>query len=142
MDDLPRLEDGTAVRLAGMINSINRRLSRKGETWASFFLEDFTGKVEVLVFASAYRQCAAGMKAETAACVTGKLINREEVKIVARTVTRLSAESRELHVRLNSSKGNGEPDRLISLLSKHRGEVPVYVHLSDNRTIELIGNTG
>lgn len=138
VDDLPRLEDGTAVRLAGMINSINRRLSRKGETWASFFLEDFTGKVEVLVFASAYRQCAAGMKAETAACVTGKLINREEeLKIVARTVTRLSAESRELHVRLNSSKGNGEPDRLISLLSKHRGEVPVYVHLSDNRTIEL-----
>ncbi|NLW44535.1 MAG: DNA polymerase III subunit alpha [Syntrophomonadaceae bacterium] len=138
IEDLPRLEDGTAVRLAGMISGLSRRLSKKGETWASFFLEDFTGKVEVLVFASAYRQCAAGMKAEKAVCVTGKLINREEeLKIVARTVTRLSIEGPELHVRLNGSKGNGEPDRLISLLSKHRGEVPVYVHLSDNRTIKL-----
>lgn len=138
VEALAHLPDGTMVRLVGMISGLNRRLSRKGETWASFFLEDLTGKVEVLVFAGAYRQSAAGIKADTAVCITGKLVNQEEeLKVIARSVSGLSMEKQELHVHLDSSRGNGEPDRLISLLSNYKGEIPVFVHLGNNRTIEL-----
>lgn len=138
VESLAHFSDGTTVRLVGMISGLSQRLSRKGETWASFYLEDLNGRVEVLVFAGAYRQSAAGIKADTAVCVTGKLVNQEdELKVIARSVYGLSLEGQQLHVRLSSSKGNGEPDRLISMLSNHKGETPVYVHLGDKRTIEL-----
>ena len=138
VEDLAQLPDGSTVRLMGMISGLNRRLSRKGETWASFSLEDLTGKVEVLVFAGAYRQSAAEIKADQAVSVSGKLVNQEEeLKVIARSVSGLSLENQELHVRLNGSKGNGEPKQLISLLSQHQGEIPVFVHLGGNRTIEL-----
>ncbi|MGI6550787.1 MAG: DNA polymerase III subunit alpha [Syntrophomonadales bacterium] len=138
VEDLARLPDGIMVRLVGMVSALNRRLSKKGETWASFSLEDLTGKVEVLVFASAYRQSAAGMKADTAVCVNGKLVKEEEeLKVIARSVSVLSLENQELHVRLSGHNGNGEPGQLISLLSKHKGEIPVFVHLGSKRTIKL-----
>lgn len=138
VEDLTNLPDGTTVRLVGMVGGLTRRLNKKGESWASFSLEDFTGKVEVLVFAGAYRQNAAGIKPDIAVRLEGKLINQEEeIKVIARSLSGLSLENQEVHVRLNGNKGNGERNQLIALLSGHKGEVPVFVHLGNGRTIKL-----
>lgn len=137
VEDLPHQPDGTTIRLVGMISDLTRRLNKKGEPWVSFFLEDFDGKVEVLFFAGAYRQNAARIKPDLAVCLEGKLINQEEeLKIIARSVFELSLK-KEVHVRLNGNKGNGERHQLIALLSNYKGEVPVFVHLDDGRTIQL-----
>ncbi|UDY22474.1 DNA polymerase III subunit alpha [Nocardioides sp. Kera G14] len=47
---------GHTVTVAGLITSINRRITKKGDPWATVVLEDLEGAVEVLLWPSVYVQ--------------------------------------------------------------------------------------
>jgi len=138
VEELGGLPDGSTVNLVGMVSGITRKLSRKGEPWASIFLEDFTGKVEVIIFASAFRQMGSGIKPDMAVRLEGKLVNQEdELKVIARSLFPLTREQRELHVRLQGSAANGGKERLVALLASYQGQTPVFLHLPGGRTIKM-----
>jgi len=65
-------ESGTEcqVRVGGIINSLNKKKTKKGQLMAIFKLEDLTGTVEVIVFPDAYEN---GI---------GKYLHRDEMVIV------------------------------------------------------------
>jgi len=46
--------DGDNVRLCGLITSVQRRMSKKGDAWATITLEDLDGSIEIAVFKGAY----------------------------------------------------------------------------------------
>jgi len=50
--------DGSTVRLCGLITSVQRRLTKKGDTWASITVEDLEGSAEIMVFPATYQLAA------------------------------------------------------------------------------------
>ncbi|NLB18200.1 MAG: DNA polymerase III subunit alpha [Syntrophomonadaceae bacterium] len=138
IEDMISLRDGTYVRLVGMVSDVSRKISRKGEPWASFALEDLTGKVEAVVFSVAYRQYGPNLTADSVIALEGKLVKQDELpKVITRAVKVLTTTEPDVHVRLNGKKDNGLRDQLLEILAHHPGEAPVYLHLGEGRTIEL-----
>jgi len=57
IDQLGELVVGRKTSLGGMVTSIRKIQTRKGATMATFYLEDLTGSIEVVVFPKAYESC-------------------------------------------------------------------------------------
>jgi DNA polymerase-3 subunit alpha len=67
-----RMADQT-VRLAGVINTVKLKNSRKGDRYATFNLEDRGGIIEVIAWPEAYRKCEAAIASREPVLVTGRV---------------------------------------------------------------------
>ncbi len=54
--DLEELRDGRTVRVGGMLGSVHKKLSRRGQNFATFKLEDMHNKVDGIIFPKTYSQ--------------------------------------------------------------------------------------
>jgi DNA polymerase-3 subunit alpha len=70
IDRLQELQTDSQVSIGGVIGSVNKRKTKKGQLMAIFKLEDLTGIVEVVVFPEAYENGV------------GKYLHRDEMIIV------------------------------------------------------------
>ncbi|NMA64239.1 MAG: DNA polymerase III subunit alpha [Syntrophomonadaceae bacterium] len=133
--DLDKLKDGTYIRLAGMINGLKRSRTRKGEPWARFNLEGFTGRVEAMVFPATYRRQASHLESDTAVLIEGRVMNREEVpRIAVNHVYQVAEQIEGLHIRLpEDAVDSCSPQELMATLAEYPGDIPVYVRLSMRR---------
>ena len=52
--ELADRKDGRTVRIGGMFTNIQKRISKKGNNFATFNLEDLTDKVNGIIFSQAY----------------------------------------------------------------------------------------
>ncbi len=132
INDLPEMEDGEAVRLAGIITAIKATNDRKGDRMAFVTLEDFTGRAEVIVFSSAYAKRRDEIKRDAAVIIEGKVSTREDEvpKILVNDVVPLSRAYTRFVERVAitiASAGLEEPtlEELKSLLLSHPGRCPV-----------------
>jgi DNA polymerase-3 subunit alpha len=127
------------VRVAGMVVNLSRRISKKGDNYARFFLEDFSGRMEMMLFSSAFKKCIDLLQPDTAVIVEGFLNTRDEQpKIVVRKVFSVLSKLKELHIRVDYEKTDDEyKPKLIALLKQFPGDVEVYLHLSDHRILAL-----
>lgn len=73
----PALDDGTPVRVAGIITGINAKTTKKDERMAFITLEDGYGAVECIVFPSAYKNCRQLIFDDSPVYIEGKLQLRE-----------------------------------------------------------------
>jgi DNA polymerase III subunit alpha len=69
-DDGPR--DGT-VTIAGMITSITRKTTRRGDIWAVISVEDLEASIEVLLFPRAYEMVSTVLATDTVVKIKGKV---------------------------------------------------------------------
>ena len=65
--------DGSTVRICGLITGVQRKLSRKGDTWATVTVEDLEGALDVLVFPGAYQLAAPALVPDTVVVIKGRL---------------------------------------------------------------------
>jgi DNA polymerase-3 subunit alpha len=70
--------DGEQVVVAGMIASVERRISKKGNPWAIAVIEDLDTSIEVLFFSRAYGLWQADLVADAVVAVKGRVNWREE----------------------------------------------------------------
>jgi DNA polymerase-3 subunit alpha len=80
---IPAILDGdvpndTAVRVGGILASVNRRVNRNGMPWASAQLEDLTGGIEVMFFPHTYSAFGADVIDDTVVIVTAKVAIRDD----------------------------------------------------------------
>jgi DNA polymerase III subunit alpha len=52
---------GHSITVAGLITNVNRRITKKGDPWATITLEDLEGAVEVLLWPSVYVQVSSAL---------------------------------------------------------------------------------
>jgi DNA polymerase-3 subunit alpha len=81
-----------------MVSSIKRIADRKGKTMAFVTLEDFSGQVEVVVFADACEAAGEDLTGDAVVVVSGRVSTREneEAKVVASSLMALERGRREL----------------------------------------------
>jgi DNA polymerase-3 subunit alpha len=65
--------DGSTVRICGLITGVQRKLSRKGDTWATVTVEDLEGALDVLVFPGAYQLAAPALVPDTVVVIKGRV---------------------------------------------------------------------
>ncbi len=137
--ELGGLGDERYVRVAGIVSNYSRKISRKGESYARFSLEDLSGRIEVLVFPTALRNNGQQIRPDAPLIVEGFLDFKDESpKISLRKALPLPEQVQELFVRLN---GEADDERikgkLLKILVNYPGMLDVILLLKGNKGIVL-----
>jgi DNA polymerase-3 subunit alpha len=131
--DLP---DGSTVRICGLITGVQRRMSKKGDSWASVTIEDLEGGIEVMVFPGAYQLAMPVLVPDTIVVVKGRVRRKDDgVELNALEVTmpamRSADPNRPLVVSLAASRCTREMvATLKQVLSAHPGMSEVHLRLT------------
>ena len=134
--------DGRNYTLGGLIESINTRITRKGENMAILSIEDLYGSMEVIVFPQAYERYRSLLEVNNAVIIKGRAqVSDDESKLIASDIYSMesfvqkgNAESKELWVLFKNQadymKNKGDFE---TVLGEHRGFTPVYVQLGEEK---------
>lgn len=130
--------DGQSLRLAGLIVSGKRITTRNGGMMCFIELEDFTDKLEVVVFPRVFERYNRLLVPDQAVIVSGRLsVSDDGSKVLADSVAPLDAGgSGEVRIKVGRDCENAECfDRLKNALRRHNGEAVVYLQLMASRRV-------
>ena len=134
--------DGRNYTLGGLIESINTRITRKGENMAILSVEDLYGSMEVIVFPQAYEKYRSLLEVNNAVIIKGRAqVSEDESKMIASDIYSMesfvqkgNAESKELWVLFkNQAEYTKNKGDFETVLGEHRGFTPVYVQLGEEK---------
>ncbi len=152
MSDIPALGDGDLVTVGGIVASVARRYTKKGEPYALFRLEDLTGGVSVIAFPNVYEQNPDLIEPDAILLVKGRVdLRGRELQLRAVEIRELDPEESgaskvppgTLIVELSAAAcTNAVIAKLKELLAAHPGSTPVQVRFisSDGVTPLSVGS--
>ncbi len=134
INELRELRDGEMRWVGGVVTSLSRKYTKRGDLMATFVLEDLQSAIEVFVFPRTMLDYGALLSDDAVVCVKGRIDLREEpAKIISMELKRpdLSPEhSRPVRIKLDPSALTATClARLKDVLREHPGDQPVLVHL-------------
>ncbi len=131
------ITDGQHINVAGIISECVIKTTKRGDTMAVLTLEDYTGRVEVLVFPSVYQSCMKEIYKENIVAVEGRLnIDERSKSINAVKIGKLSNSAGEVRIKIVPYLENQLVQReLARVFSKFKGNDIVYLHLMGSRKI-------
>ncbi|NLB88563.1 MAG: DNA polymerase III subunit alpha, partial [Syntrophomonadaceae bacterium] len=137
--ELENVSDQTYVRLLGMVTNLANRISKKGDRYAKFELEDFSGRIEAILFHSAYKNNWDKMESDTPVIAEGFYdLKDEQPKIIVQRIRNIPKNIKELHIRVSSEvNGQFNKNNLVTILSKYKGEAEVILYLPNRRPLVL-----
>lgn len=96
--------DGRVARIGGMVSTVRRITTRKGDTMAFVGIEDKTGQIELVVFPGVYEKSPELWEVDQVIQVMGKISARDrdgnittDLKIMADTAKPISYETAQAH---------------------------------------------
>jgi DNA polymerase III subunit alpha len=125
------------VTAAGILTSITKKFTKRGEPYVTGVLEDLQGSVEVMFFPAVYQQAGELLTEDAILCVTGRFDDGETPKLIAGEVQAPDV-----------SEATGAPltlvvdprqctdavvGRLQEILAEHPGVVPVQLELRNGK---------
>ncbi|HEX4978833.1 MAG TPA: DNA polymerase III subunit alpha [Acidimicrobiales bacterium] len=136
IDGLRDAGEGEIKTVGGVVTSLARKYTKKGDLMATFVLEDLAAAIEAWVFPRTYMEHGALLADDAVVTVKGRIDAREEPpKLVVMEVRRveLNADAGPpLHVTLPIHRLSDDiVDRFKQLLVDHPGPSPVFVHLGE-----------
>jgi len=146
--DFDAVKEGAELRVGGLVKAVKNYTDRKGETMAFVTFEDLDGTMEVTIFSKLFKLVAPLVVVDAALIVIGKAnVTDSGVKILADEIFPI-AEAKErlaraVHLRLLTPGLERETlEQVGSLVKRHRGAVPVYVHLVTPQHSEVVLKAG
>ncbi|HZK43372.1 MAG TPA: DNA polymerase III subunit alpha [Syntrophomonadaceae bacterium] len=137
--DLESESDQIYVRVPAMIVDLSHKVSRKGDGYAKFNLEDFTGQMEAILFPSAYRNNFKRLGTDTPVIAEGFYdLKDDQPKIIVQRLRNISANIKELHIRIPyDASFEVDKNDLIRILGKYKGTAEVILFLPNNKPVVL-----
>jgi DNA polymerase-3 subunit alpha len=122
------------ITLAGILSSVNRRVTKAGAPWAQADLEDLEGSIQVMFFPATYAQVALNVAEDAIVSIKGRTDAREDtVKLIASDLTVLdttAAPRGPVLVRMAPARCTPPLiDRLKDVLATHPGTTEVHLQL-------------
>ncbi|MGH7856532.1 MAG: OB-fold nucleic acid binding domain-containing protein, partial [Candidatus Binatia bacterium] len=121
------------VTIGGVIHTVKNKNSKKGERYATFFLEDREGVVECIAWPDAYRKFEAIIHGDEPVLVSGSLdVGEERCQVIAAEF-RVLADARQeavkqVHLRVSAERITDEClQQLRDTLAQHRGNCPAFL---------------
>lgn len=134
--------DGAVVTVAGIVNKVGRKFTRKGELMLLVDLEDLEANCEVIVFPAVAERSQGLVEVDKVVCIKARVDQKDDApKLVALEVTEpdLTLMDRPLRVTVPAERCTaGFVADLKSVLKEYPGDTPVFLHLrSGSRTTVL-----
>ena len=130
--DLRELREGEQRWVGGVVTSLVRKYTKRGELMATFVLEDLQSAVDVWVFPRTMTEVAHLLVDDAVVCVKGRLDQRDDqAKLVCLEVKRpeLSAGAETLHIAVPVHVSDERVNQLKRLLLEHPGDSAVLLHV-------------
>ena len=140
--ELEGVEDGTVRVVGGLVTSLQRKWTKKGDLMAVFVLEDLQASIEVMVFPKTMQQFGHLLADDAVVCVKGRIDGREDTpKIMALEISVFEPPTDgapPVRVRVSPNALNeGLLAQLKGLLAEHPGESQVFLHLGERQVLRL-----
>ena len=126
------------VTIGGLITQIQRKVSRRGDSWAIVTVEDLEGAIDVMFFANSYTQHSMNLMEDRIVIIRGRIDKREEqVKLMALDLSTPDislAPSGPLIISMDTVRCTPPVvDRIKEILRSHPGKREVHLKLDDGR---------
>jgi DNA polymerase-3 subunit alpha len=126
--------DGASVTIGGLVGSITRRWTKKGDPMVFFQLEDLEGSVEVVAFPKTVNEYGPLIQEDSILVVRGRLDHRgDDVKVIARELQELDVRDvSTLRLTVPAAKLSADlVTRLKSVLVNHPGPASVILEMAN-----------
>jgi len=126
------------VTIGGLITQIQRKVSRRGDSWAIVTVEDLEGAVDVMFFSNSYTQHSMNLMEDRIVVIRGRVDKREEqVKIMALDLSMPDISlvpTGPLIISMDTVRCTPPVvDRIKEILRSHPGKREVHLKLDDGR---------
>jgi DNA polymerase-3 subunit alpha len=143
IDQLSEQQDGSVKWVGGIINKISKKVTKKGDIFIRFLLEDLTGEVEVTVFPSIYTQFKEIIGEDVIICIKGKIEKQEDqAKLTALEFLTPNLKNPEDKVLTLSIPLPRADDRVLedlkSVIKSHPGPNRVQIQIKGYRKVTLL----
>ena len=90
IQDLHELQDKSSVKIAGVVEGVKIKRTKKGDKMANIVLEDMTGSIEVIIFPDLFNRVFRILKSEEPVIVKGTIeANETSMKLIAQDIALL-----------------------------------------------------
>jgi len=140
--DLAECDEGAIKVCGGVVTSLQRKWTRKGDLMAVFSLEDLHSSSEVMVFPKTMQEVGHKLADDAVVIVKARVDKREDqpklVAIEVEVFEGVSEGDPPLRIRVAPHRvDEALINRLKGLLSEHPGEAQVFLHLGDRQILRL-----
>jgi DNA polymerase III subunit alpha len=135
--------DGSIVTVGGLITSISRKMTKRGDPWAIVTLEDLEGGIDVMFFPSTYQLTALQLTEDAVVVVKGRLDRRDDTpQLIAMELSVPDITDQQSGpIAISLARERCTPpvvDRLKEIFSTHPGMTHVHLHLrSESKTLVM-----
>jgi hypothetical protein len=141
IQELEARESGM-VTIGGVMSSLNRRFTKKGDQMATFVLEDMDAAIEVTVFAKVLGEYGHLLSDDLVVTVTGRLNQRDDAppSFSAQRVSvpeNLGDKIAEVELSLPSGFTAEKLERLKAIIAEFPGTSPCKVKLAGGKVFDL-----
>jgi len=136
--DVVEKYEGDIVKIGGLLTSIRKITTKKGDMMMVAALEDLSGSIPLVIFPKTYNKYVHLLNDDAVIIIKGKL-NRdartEEMNVWAETVEPLAEleKVRSLHIEVVELKDKAILERLKDILLFYRGNEPVIIYYDDQK---------
>jgi DNA polymerase III subunit alpha len=128
--------EGEMKTVGGVVTSLVRKYTKKGDLMATFVLEDLEAAIEAWVFPRTHLEYGSLLRDDAIVCVKGRLDKREEpAKLIVMEVRAVDLHvdsGPPVHLSLPlATLTDSTVDSLKLLLLDHPGDSPVFLHVGE-----------
>ncbi len=129
--------DGKTVKIAGLITSLKRLTTKKGDNMCFLEVEDFTDKIEVVVFPKIFYQSTNLLAVDVPVIISGKVnANDETAKILADRILAIDDEVKDVKITILPELETPEClDAVKNIMLQNKGENIVYLYFVSSKKI-------
>ena len=127
--------DGSTVVVAGLITSLQRKMSKQGNPWAAVTIEDMEGAVEIMFFGETYLAYSTVLAEDAVVVIRGRVRRRDETMQLQAMEVSLPdvSQAADSPVVVSMAVSRCTPpvvERLREVLSTHPGVTEVHLRLT------------
>jgi DNA polymerase III subunit alpha len=145
--DLNELEDGAMRTVAGVVTTLSRKYTKRGDLMATFVLEDLGAAIEVMVFPKTMLQFGDLLTPDAIVTVKARVDTRDDSpKLMALEITRPDVvldSGAPLKLKVRAGVMNQQKiEQLREILHRHPGDSPVLINLvsAEKTTVVRLGD--
>ncbi|HEX6148257.1 DNA polymerase III subunit alpha [Nocardioides sp.] len=135
--------DGSPITISGLVTSVQRKITKRGDTWALVTLEDLDGAIDVLLFPSSYQLASTYLNEDAIITVRGRLSrSKDQPEVHAQEVTvpdLTDGPSGPVVISLPSTRCTAPViDQLKEVLGTHPGVTEVQLKLLSRDSTKVL----
>ncbi len=135
--------DGSPITISGLVTSVQRKITKRGDTWAMVTLEDLDGAIDVLLFPSSYQLASTYLNEDAIITVRGRLSrSKDQPEVHGQEITvpdLTDGPSGPVVVSLPSTRCTAPViDQLKEVLGTHPGVTEVQLKLLSRDSTKVL----